>query len=425
MNEFNYTEEMQHCYNACLNITDACNLACRYCFVAQQPHFMTLDTAKDAVNFLVNNFKYLQEKNKHYKNNHISVTYFGGEPTLLFDEIIVPLTIWAKETYGDLINFGITTNGTLLNQERIQFMKDYNIVPLLSMDGGPETQNYNRPCRNENLNSFDLVYKNIPDLLRAFPQTTFRSTISEEKVDQIFNNYVFAAACGFKNIFMVPNSRTPWSTAAIQEMDNQYNKIYSLMLEGFKKGKAPIINCGPINDSFTHVLQHDLEVINGRNNWNMIERSPWRCGLGTYGCSIGYDGTIYGCQEQDSQDSSALFNIGNIYTGGINAEKHIQLLKTYAQPATITCVDKDLCLNCDLRRICKTYSCPSTSWSIFNNLFTMGISYCMWLKILFYYATQLMEILVKENNKTFEQYLDTVCSFDKYFKSKETSCYVN
>ena len=77
MSEFIYQDRYKYCYNACLNLTDACNLACRYCFVEQQPHFMTLDVAKDAVKFLVNNFNQL----KHEENDVMVITYFGGEPT--------------------------------------------------------------------------------------------------------------------------------------------------------------------------------------------------------------------------------------------------------------------------------------------------------------------------------------------------------
>ena len=67
------------------------------------------------------------------------ISYFGGEPTLLWNEIIVPLTEYATKTYSGEVNFGITTNGTLLNEERIKFLYDHQIMPLLSIDGAPET----------------------------------------------------------------------------------------------------------------------------------------------------------------------------------------------------------------------------------------------------------------------------------------------
>ena len=53
--KFKYKEEYGWFTSACLNVTDACNLACRYCFVEQHPHYMTLETAKKCVDFLISN----------------------------------------------------------------------------------------------------------------------------------------------------------------------------------------------------------------------------------------------------------------------------------------------------------------------------------------------------------------------------------
>lgn len=38
-------------YSAFLNLTNACNLACRYCFVEQHPDMISLQVAKDAADF--------------------------------------------------------------------------------------------------------------------------------------------------------------------------------------------------------------------------------------------------------------------------------------------------------------------------------------------------------------------------------------
>lgn len=141
--EFEYKEEYGWLTNICLNVTDACNLACRYCFVEQHPHYMTLDIAKQAVHFILDN---LEKKNKKFnKNDRASITFFGGEPTLMWDEIIVPLTNYIKENEFP-INLGMTTNGTLLNKEKISFLKEHNFSILLSADGNEYTQNFNRPC---------------------------------------------------------------------------------------------------------------------------------------------------------------------------------------------------------------------------------------------------------------------------------------
>jgi hypothetical protein len=48
-----------------------------------------------------------------------------------------------------------------------------------------------------------------------------------------------------------------------------------------------------------------------------------RCGLGTGSGSIGFNGNIYGCQEQDSYaGEDSIFYLGNIYKDGIERELH-------------------------------------------------------------------------------------------------------
>lgn len=113
----------------------------------------------------------------------------------------------------------MTTNGTLLNIERIDFLKKYNIIPMLSIDGDKYTQDYNRPCNNDTRSSFDLVEKNIAYLLKVFPNTIFRSTIYADTVDKTFENFMFAVKKGFKNIYIMPNNRGEWSKEQMKELN--------------------------------------------------------------------------------------------------------------------------------------------------------------------------------------------------------------
>ena len=65
--------------SACLNITDACNFNCRYCFVNQAPNNMSFQVANDACQWLLKN------------TEDPSIFFFGGEPTLRGDDIIIPI----------------------------------------------------------------------------------------------------------------------------------------------------------------------------------------------------------------------------------------------------------------------------------------------------------------------------------------------
>lgn len=411
MNEFKYNESYQYLSSACLNFTDACNLACKYCFVAQQPHYMTLDIAKQSVDFLIKNLRIKKDKRLIEKTSKSDITFFGGEPTLMWDSIIVPLTKYIKEKYPNEIDLSMTTNGTLLNKERIDFLYENNIPILLSIDGYKDTQDFNRPCQN-NESSFDLIIKNIPYLLEKFPNTTFRSTIYAPTVSYTFENYIFASYLGFKNIFMMPNCRELWSKEDKEKLKQEVEKIYDYIIESFQENKN-IINFSTINESFERVLRHDIKAFNKEKNIN-LNRSCLRCGLGTEFGSIGYDGKIYGCQEQDSKSIKSKFFIGDIFNG-IDTKIHEKLLKEYSQSKQLKCINEKLCENCKIKNICFMQACPSTTQDLFNSFFIDSEIHCLWQQFLFDNAIKTMSILVKENNQYFKKYLDFDCHYNEYF----------
>lgn len=413
--DFEYKEQYQYLSSACLNITDACNLACRYCFVEQHPHYMTLDTAKAAVDYLLNNLHIKKEKGFIEKDTKSFINFFGGEPTLLWDEIIVPLTLYMEEKYPDEIDLGITTNGTLLTKERIDFLYNHKIHPLLSIDGAKTTQDINRPCQNGE-SSFDKIIEIIPYLLEKFPNTTFRSTIDQNTVSHTFENYIFASYTGFKNIFMIPNSRENWMEENVLLLKEQLEKIYIYMGQCFSENKMPLLMKN-ITESFQQILNHDINILQNKDN-SLNNRTCLRCGMGTTFGSIGYNGDIYGCQEQDSKDLKNIFYIGNIYNG-INKTTHIKLLKKYNSNQQLLCINKNLCDNCDLRNICSTFTCPSTSWDLYNSFFLSSEILCKWRQFLFFNARVLMHYFVKRNNQLFKNYLNNICNFKSYFLEEE------
>lgn len=386
--------------SVCLNLTDDCNLACKYCFVQQKPNYMTLDTAKQAIEFLVSNYNKKVSPNK----SKIDVTFFGGEPTLQWNQIIVPLVTYVEEKYPNLFLFSITTNGTLLNKERIDFLKEHNIHPLLSIDGCEECQNLNRPCKNGNP-SFPLVEKNIPYLLEAFPYTTFRSTIDADTCQYMFDNYLYAESKGFENIFFCPNARTKWTEEQKKELYLQLDKIFLYRLFQFKNKIKPL-EFSTINNIFLDILRLDLNNLNNKQD-KEANKLPYRCGLGTTSASIGFDGKIFACQEQDSRSTSDIFYIGDIFNG-INYEKHKNLLYKYCEKNEIKCETENLCLTCPLFNICNNGSCPSVAYDLFSNFYTKSeIDCCFHIKI-FNILCASMKILVEENNPLFKEYLKKV-----------------
>lgn len=355
---------------------------------------MNLDTAKQCVDFLANNIK------KSKRSQKGTLTFFGGEPTLMWDEIIVPITNYVKQYYSNLINLSITTNGTLLDKERIDFLYTNNIIPLLSCDGSQKAQNLNRPCRTGK-DSFPLVEKNLNYLLEKFPNTILRSTISHESIDEVFNTYLFGIERGFKYHFMTPNMRKPWNEKQLMQLNDQIKLIYGHMFQQFIRGKMPALSCSIVNDSFVTASKSNILVEKN------ISRSPWHCGLGTFSASFGYDGNIYSCQEQVSY-SDGYFYIGNIFTG-IDEKKHSKILQDYTQPFVHTCQNNEKCINCELSNLCNNYGCPSVNHDLTGHILISPDIECEWKKILYNNALQFFNIL--QTNKTFQQYLNK-CGVD-------------
>ena len=205
----NYKPEWKYLTNICLNITNSCNLKCKYCFVEQKSEFIKLETAIQIINYLHKNLLIKRNKFNYPKDYKCRVTFFGGEPTLLFNEIIIPLVNYIESNFKNDFILSITTNGTLLNKSKILFLKNHNIDVLLSLDGDKYTQDFNRPMKN-NKSSFDQIMKILPILQHYFPNLTMRATIDQDTVDQLFNNYLFAIQHNFTSVDFVPNERQKW-----------------------------------------------------------------------------------------------------------------------------------------------------------------------------------------------------------------------
>jgi uncharacterized protein len=95
--------------NIDLDLTVECNLRCTYCFKEKWNEHMEEQIAFDTVVWLLN---------ASGDNEHVHVTFMGGEPLLRFKLIkkLVPFGKRRAHQQGKVIHFGVTTNGTLTTQ---------------------------------------------------------------------------------------------------------------------------------------------------------------------------------------------------------------------------------------------------------------------------------------------------------------------
>lgn len=163
-----------------------CNLDCSYCFAHDDRgnESLTLENVKQIINSWIDN-----EGSK-------SVTFIGGgEPTfnwpLLHDAIL-----YIRQFPPKNITIKVVTNGTLLDDSKIQFLEKNNVVITISFDILPEIQDSQRKFYNTSKSSYLAVDTLIRKLKNYQLNFAIRATITEknvarmpEMVQHIFDNY--------------------------------------------------------------------------------------------------------------------------------------------------------------------------------------------------------------------------------------------
>ena len=356
-----------------LNVTQKCNLACRYCFVKQQPLEISYQVAKDAIDFYA--------RNALDNLNIPQVTFFGGEPMLKYDEIIKPLVEYIRATYGDYVVY-ITSNGTLFTEENLKFLKDNDVGLLLSVDGDKDTQDFNRPFHNGK-GSFESI--DIDLILKYFPDVTMRSTLDKENAGDIYKNYLFGESKGFKRQALVINPFSDWKERDYEIIEDELNKITNHIKE-----------CRENNKSYMEFEEYNkkkelvdlLKTIdtNYFRDRNQDIPACGTCGLGAgVNGSIGSTGNIYSCQEMTENKECEAFIIGNIYKG-VDDDKRLELASKFNTKNAV-CARKERCKSCRLNPVCN-------GGCVINNYFKNGN-----LEVVTEAWCRFEEMLVKESEK--------------------------
>lgn len=159
-----------------LNVTDECNFRCRYCCFSDHYHLtrgysghsMSKETAEKAVDLY---FAYMARTRKSNPLLEPFVGFYGGEPLLNFD-VIRHTVEYIKAKYGQYkIGYNITTNGYLLKGDIADYLVSNRFSILVSIDGDRETHDRNR-VMIDGTGTFDVVYSNICDLVKKYPEYT-------------------------------------------------------------------------------------------------------------------------------------------------------------------------------------------------------------------------------------------------------------
>lgn len=154
----------KECKQLILEVTEKCNLRCRYCIYGDETkNFrsfsmknMTFDIAKKAMDYALT-----------IAGDSMILAFYGGEPLIQYP-LVRDCTEYFKEHYkGEEVSFVLTSNLTLLTEEMAEYFRDNQFLITCSLDGDEETHNQNRPyCGGKG--SFDDTMRGLKLLVAAY-----------------------------------------------------------------------------------------------------------------------------------------------------------------------------------------------------------------------------------------------------------------
>ena len=265
-------------YNLVINPTLECNFNCWYCYENHPKGYMN----KNTVELIKKHVDYMVEK-RRIDSLHLS--WFGGEPLLYFDEIVFPISSYAKEvcTSSNIpYSSSITTNASKINMDMIYKMISINMNDFqITIDGSPARHN---KIRNEKgVPSFDLIMNNINRIceLNEHSHITLRINYDDKTLKDNLLKEVFENIPTQYRKRILPNFQRVWQTFEKRGKDN---------LENVERTKIIQI-CNDLGfkfDSPSNAFQP------GKYYKCYVDRF--------YHAEINYDGKVYSCTARDYSD---------------------------------------------------------------------------------------------------------------------------
>lgn len=322
----------------CLNVAHDCNLRCEYCFASKgdfggERKPMPLEVGKKAIDFLI----------EHSAGRHnLEMDFFGGEPLMNFD-VVKELVAYARsleKEHNKNFRFTITTNGLLLDDDKIEFINREMSNCVLSLDGRKEVNDRLR-FRVDGSGSYDRIVPQFQKLVATRNGKDYyaRGTFTRHNLD-FTNDVLHMADLGFDQISVEPVVSDEKLEYSIKEEDlprvfEEYEKLAKTIIRDRKNGKyynffhfAVDLNQGPCA----------IKRLRG-------------CSCGNEYVAVTPEGDIYPCHQFVGNEE---WKMGNVMDGTLDLGMKNRFAKANVYA-------KEKCQNCWARFYCSG-GCNANNW---------------------------------------------------------------
>ena len=313
-------------------VTKDCQLACKYCYLVGKNSNgrMSIDTAKKAVDYVLDNRTFFNESNVFFE-------FIGGEPFLEIDMIdelcdyIKTQMYIKKHPWFDHYMFEFTTNGINYSSEKVQNFIRKNQKHLeiaITIDGTREKHDINRIYKNTGRGSYEDVVKNIPLWIKQFPEEGTKVTLSSEDLPYLCESILHLYQLGIHRIFMNCVFEDVWKEGDDLIFEEQLIKLADIMIDE------------------EWYVNYSCTVFDEKVGKKNVDNKNW-CGSGKM-LAIDSEGNFHPCNRfvDFSLREKQSRIIGNIHSG-IDPNKvrpFVLLDRTTQSP--------EKCLNCEVSKGC-------------------------------------------------------------------------
>lgn len=312
-----------------LTLTTGCNLGCSYCYredleSPKAAQVMEHDTALQAIDLLLR-----QAANR----DRVGIVFFGGEPLTRFPAIRA-LTLEAlarAQAAGKQVDFSLTTNATLLNDDMVAFFRQHGFGISISMDGS-ELEHDRRRITIGGRGTYRRVAANARRLIDAglARPVAVRVTLSRGNTDvqRIFRH--LREEIGFTEVGFAPVTASPGSPHALEVAEVRR------ILDGMKALGRDYVKAAKRgwHHGFSNMNHMMLDLARGT-------RKVLPCGAGLGLLAAGTDGTLSLCHRFTGTGQGTFGDVAS----GVDMDK----LARFVDAAQQT---HDGCRECPARGIC-------------------------------------------------------------------------
>lgn len=174
-----------------------CNMHCAYCFYRDETENRTVDDygmmTEETARALIDR--------AYAEADSVRFMFQGGEPTLRGLPFFQSFVSYALE--NGLASFALQTNGTLINDEWIAFLRDNDFLVGLSIDGDGKTHDAYRKGANEK-GTFKRVFETSRKLINAGVKLNSLVTVTEKGARDARSIYSFLKRNGMRYQQYIP-----------------------------------------------------------------------------------------------------------------------------------------------------------------------------------------------------------------------------